>query len=416
MRYIADLHVHSHYSRATSSSLNLETIYQWARIKGIHVVGTGDFTHPWWFQELQDKLMPDGGGFYKLKNPPHPLINNQTIDIRFCLTTEVSCIYKDGNKVRKNHHLLFAPDLETVAKINRELSKIGNLAADGRPILGLPARDLLEIVLKASERAYLIPAHIWTPWFSIFGSKSGYDSIEECFKELTGHIFALETGLSSDPAMNRRLSVLDKYTMISNSDAHSAQNLGREANMFDTACTYDGLFEALKTQNGFLGTLEFFPQEGKYYMDGHRSCGICLDPSITETYQGICPTCKKPLTIGVLHRVMSLADRDQPKFSTNTANFEYIIPLPEIIAEINAIGVSTKAVQKHFAHIIKLFGNEFTFLRETPTEDIKRQLGSVYAEAISRLRRRQVIPQPGYDGVYGIIRIFQPGELKNYEV
>lgn len=416
MHYVADLHVHSHYSRATSSSLNLETLYQWASIKGIHVVGTGDFTHPRWFQELQDKLMPDGNGFYKLKNLPHPLINNQTIDIRFCLTTEVSCIYKDGNKVRKNHHLLFAPDLETVAKINSELSKIGNLAADGRPILGLPARDLLEIVLKASERAYLVPAHIWTPWFSIFGSKSGYDNIEECFKELTGHIFALETGLSSDPAMNRRLSILDKYTMISNSDAHSAQNLGREANMFDTACTYDGLFEALKTQNGFLGTLEFFPQEGKYYMDGHRSCGICLDPFTTEIYQGICPTCKKPLTIGVLHRIMSLADRDQPRFPTHTADFEYIIPLPEIIAEINDMGVSTKTVQKHFAHIIKLFGNEFTFLRETPTEDIKRQLGSVYAEAISRLRKRQVTPQPGYDGVYGIIRIFQPGELKNYKV
>jgi len=412
MQYIADLHVHSHYSRATSKSLNLEALYQWATIKGIHVVGTGDFTHPKWLQELQEKLIPDGNGFFKLKNPPRQLMTAQTIDVRFCLSTEISCIYKDENKVRKNHHLLYASDFETAAKINAKLSTIGNLAADGRPILGLPARNLLEIVLEASNRAYLIPAHIWTPWFSVLGSKAGYDGIDLCFKDLTPHIFALETGLSSDPAMNRRVSALDKYTMVSNSDAHSAQNLGRESNLFDTACTYNAMFESLKTQKGFLGTLEFFPQEGKYFMDGHRNCGICFDPTTSLEHNGICPECKKPLTIGVLNRVVCLADREQPQPPSHAAGFEYIIPLPEIIAEIKGMGVSSKAVQNQFASIIGLFGNEFTFLRESPVEDIRQQLGPIYAEAISRLRNRQIIPNPGYDGVYGSIRVFQPGELK----
>lgn len=249
-------------------------------------------------------------------------MRSQAIDTHFCLSTEVSCIYKEGNRLYKNHNLLYAPDFETVAKINSKLATIGNLAADGRPILGLSARNLLEIILEASDRAYLIPAHVWTPWFSALGSKAGYDSIEKCFKELAPYIFALETGLSSDPAMNRRVSALDRYTMVSNSDAHSPQNLGREANLFDTDYTYDGLFRALKTQQGFLGTLEFFPQEGKYYMDGHRNCGVCLDPTMTLTKKGICPKCGSPLTIGVLHRVMELADREQSISPTHAAGFE----------------------------------------------------------------------------------------------
>lgn len=412
MYYVADLHVHSHYSRATSKDLNLETLYQWANIKGIDVVGTGDFTHPHWFQVLQAKLVPDGTGFYKLKNPPSQLFKSRATDVRFCLTTEISSIYKQGDKVRKNHNLLYAPDLETVAKLNAKLATIGNLAADGRPILGLPARDLLEIVLETSERAYLIPAHVWTPWFSTLGSKSGYDSIEACFRDLTAHLFALETGLSSDPAMNRRLSALDRYTMVSNSDAHSPKNLGREANLFDTALTYDAMFEALKTQKGFLGTLEFFPEEGKYHMDGHRSCGVCLDPTTTQQHQGLCPTCGKPLTIGVLHRVEALADRQEPQKPGHAADFAYIIPLPEIIAEIKGTGASSQAVQKQFQRIISLFGSEFTFLRATPVEEIRKQLGTIYAEAIQRLRNHQIAPSPGYDGVYGTIRVFQPGELQ----
>ncbi|MEM7055769.1 MAG: UvrD-helicase domain-containing protein, partial [Bacteroidota bacterium] len=412
MHYVADLHVHSHYSRATSSDLNLEALYQWASIKGIDVVGTGDFTHPQWFRELQEKLLPDGTGFYKLKNTPTQQFKSQAREVRFCLTTEISSIYKDEDKVRKNHTLLYAPDLDTVAKINARLATIGNLAADGRPILGLPARDLLEIVLEVSDRAYLIPAHVWTPWFSTLGSKSGYDSIEACFKDLTGYIFALETGLSSDPAMNRRLSALDRYTMVSSSDAHSPQKLGREANRFDTALTYDAMFEALKTQKGFLGTIEFFPEEGKYHMDGHRSCGVCFDPNTTQQHKGLCPTCGKPLTIGVLHRVETLADRKQPQKPKHAADFEYIIPLPEIIAEIKGVGANSKAVQKQFQHIIALFGNEFALLREAPIADIHRHLGPIYAAAISRLRNHLVAPSPGYDGLYGSIHVFQPGELK----
>ncbi|MEM7383230.1 MAG: UvrD-helicase domain-containing protein [Bacteroidota bacterium] len=412
MYYVADLHVHSHYSRATSKDLNLASLYQWANIKGIDVVGTGDFTHPQWFQTLQEELVPDGTGLYQLKNPPPQLCRGRTIDVRFCLTTEVSSIYKQGDKVRKNHNLLYAPDLETVAKLNAKLATIGNLAADGRPILGLPSRDLLEIVLESSDQAYLIPAHVWTPWFSTLGSKSGYDSIEACFRDLTSHIFALETGLSSDPAMNRRLSALDRYTMVSNSDAHSPKNLGREANLFDTSLTYDAMFRALKTQQGFLGTLEFFPEEGKYHMDGHRSCGVCLDPSTTQQHKGLCPTCGKALTIGVLHRVVALADRQEPQKPKHAADFAYIIPLPEIIAEIKGAGVGSKEVQKQFQRIIGLFGDEFAFLRATPIEEIRKQLGTIYAEAIRRLRNQQITPSPGYDGLYGAIRIFQPGELK----
>ncbi|MEL6358474.1 MAG: UvrD-helicase domain-containing protein, partial [Bacteroidota bacterium] len=418
MPYIADLHVHSHYSRATSKDLNLESLYQWAQIKGIDVVGTGDFTHPQWFQELQDKLVPDGNGFFRLKHPPRtpglPGLQHQTRDVRFCLTTEISSIYKHGDRVRKNHNLLYAPDLETVAKINAELATIGNLKADGRPILGLPARDLLEIVLEASDRAYLIPAHIWTPWFSTLGSKAGYDSIEACFRDLTPHIFALETGLSSDPAMNWKLSALDRYTLVSNSDAHSPQKLGREANMFDTELAYDAMFEAIKTQQGFLGTIEFFPEEGKYHMDGHRNCGVRLEPAITQAHKGLCPECGKPLTIGVLYRVEELADRPVPQQPPGAANFEHLIPLPEIISEIKGKGPNTKGVQQQFQKIIGQFGNEFDFLRQAPLEDIQKYLGPVYAEAIRRLRHQQVAPNPGYDGLYGTIHLFQPGEIQQF--
>ncbi|MCG8433076.1 MAG: endonuclease Q family protein [Gammaproteobacteria bacterium] len=356
MFYIADLHIHSHYSRATSKNLNLESLYQWARVKGINVVGTGDFTHPFWFKELQEKLEPDGTGLFKLRNPPKdpaiPGIKVHDIEVRFCLTSEISSIYKYGDKVRKNHNLLYAPDFDTVARINAKLDAIGNLKADGRPILGLPARDLLDITLNTSERAYLIPAHVWTPWFSMLGSKSGYDSVKECFRDLADHIFALETGLSSDPEMNWRLSALDNYTLISNSDAHSPQKLGREANLLDTELSYDGLFDAIKTRQGFLGTYEFFPEEGKYHLDGHRKCNISLEPEETLKYNGLCPSCKQPLTVGVLHRVEKLADRDQPERPRNAADFHYIIPLPEIISEIQGVGPASKAVQHAFQQVI----------------------------------------------------------------
>ncbi|GAB3417225.1 endonuclease Q family protein [Niabella aquatica] len=412
MFYIADLHLHSHYSRATSKDLNLETLYQWARIKGIHVVGTGDFTHPLWFKELREKLEPDGTGFFRLKNPPKdvPGFKCTDIDVRFCLTSEISSIYKHGDKVRKNHNCVYAPDFETVARINAKLAQIGNLNADGRPILGLPSRDLLEIVLETSGDAHLIPAHIWTPWFSMFGSRSGYDSVQECFRDLSNHIFALETGLSSDPEMNWRLSILDKYTLVSNSDAHSPQKLGREANLFDTEQSYYALFDALKNKKGFLGTYEFFPEEGKYHLDGHRKCDVCFEPEESIRHKNICPKCGQPLTIGVLHRVNELSDREQPQKPEDAADFDYIIPLPEIIAEIKNVSASSKAVQQSFQQIISSFGNEFTLLKQAPVEDIEQKAGVVVAEAIRRMRTQQVNPQGGYDGEYGVIKIFKEGE------
>ncbi len=411
MHYIADLHLHSHYARATSKYLNLETLYQWAQIKGIDVIGTGDFTHPAWFKTLQEKLEPDGTGFYRLKEPPtRPALPNLKplhTQVRFCLSTEISCIYSYAGRVRKGHYLVYAPDLDTVAQLNTRLGAIGNLSADGRPILGLSARNLLEIVLTISKRTHLIPAHVWTPWFSALGSKAGYDSIKACFRDLTPYIFALETGLSSDPAMNWHISSLDKYTMVSNSDAHSPQNIGREANLFNTECTYDAMFEAIKTKKGFKGTLEFFPQEGKYHLDGHRACKVCLTPDQTKQQKKRCPVCNRPLTIGVLNRVLSLADRSKPIQPVGTPNFEYIVPLPEIIAQIVQKGTKTKTVEKIFTQIINLFGNEFTFLRHTPINTIQKQLGHLYATAIYRLRKHLTRITPGYDGVYGVVHLLE---------
>ncbi len=415
MRYIADIHLHSCHSRATSKNLNLESVYQWARIKGIHVVGTGDFTHPLWISELEEKLEPEGNGLFRLKDPPKeeglPHIRTRETDVRFCLSTEISSIYKYGEKVRKNHNIVLLPDLETAKKFNTRLSGIGNLASDGRPILGLPSRDLLEIVLETSADAHLIPAHVWTPWFSTLGSKGGYDSIEECFRDLSGHIFALETGLSSDPAMNWKLSSLDRYALVSNSDAHSPRKLGREANIFDTELSYHAMFEALKTKKGFLGTYEFFPEEGKYHMDGHRKCNVALDPRESLKLDNICPRCGKPLTIGVLHRVEKLSDREDPKKPEDSPGFEYIIPLPEIIAEFTGSGPETNKVQQTFTQVISTFGNEFELLHAVPIEEIRSKSGELLAEAVRRLREHEVEPRGGYDGEYGEIRIFKPGEI-----
>lgn len=415
MRYFADFHLHSYHSRATSKDLNLESLYQWAKIKGINVIGTGDFTHPAWIQELEEKLEPIGNGLFRLKNPPKgqglPGIKTRNIDVFFCLSTEISSIYKYGEKVRKNHNIVLAPDFEAAKKMNARLSTIGNLASDGRPILGLPSRDLLEIVLETSSDAHLIPAHVWTPWFSTLGSNAGYDSIEECFRDLSEHIFALETGLSSDPAMNWKLSALDKYALVSNSDAHSPQKLGREANIFDTEISYYAMFEALKTKKGFLGTYEFFPEEGKYHMDGHRKCNISLEPQESLKLNNICPKCGKPLTIGVLHRVAKLADREMPQKPEDSPGFEYIIPLPEIIAEFTGTAPATKTVQQTFTQIISLFGNEFDLLHTIPVDEIKSKSGELLAEAIRRVRSHEVKPQGGYDGEYGVISVFNPGEI-----
>lgn len=415
MFYLADLHIHSHFSRATSPELDLESLYQWAQIKGINIVGTGDFTHPGWIKELKDKLEPDDNGLFRLKNPPSspalPGLKLTKTEVRFCLSAEISSIYKYGDKVRKNHNLIFAPDFDTAERINARLSTIGNLTADGRPILGLSSRDLLEIITHCSDRAYLIPAHVWTPWFSTLGSKGGYDSIEDCFRDLSGLIFALETGLSSDPAMNWKWSALDRFSLISNSDCHSPQKLGREINRFDTELSYDGVFEALKTRKGFLGTYEFFPEEGKYHLDGHRKCNVVLSPEETIRCKGICPVCGKPLTIGVLNRVEFLSDRQQFQKPEGMPDFDYRIPLPEILAEIKGVGEKSKSVMQAYQNALSLAGNEFALLSEMPAEDIRHHGDSVLAEAISRMRNREVHPQPGYDGKYGVIHIFEEGEL-----
>jgi len=414
MFYIADLHIHSHYAQATSKFLNLETLYQWAKLKGIHVIGTGDFTHPAWLNELQEKLAPDGSGFFRLKNPPSapalPGLKVQDIDVRFCLSAEISCVYTYDGIVRKNHHLVYAPDFETVIRLNKRIAHAGDLAADGRPTISLSSRDLLEIVLEVSPRAHFVPAHVWTPWFSTLGSRGGYDSVQACFRDLTTHIFALETGLSSDPDMNRQWSELDQYTMLSNSDAHSPQKIGREATVFDTELSYDALFNAIKTGKGFGGTYEFFPEEGKYFRDGHRNCGISFTPQESKAHKGICPVCGRLLTIGVLNRVEKLVDRPTAVPPAGTAGFKYIIPLPEILSELNGVSAESKKVQEAFLAVLSVFGNEFNILNEVPVQDISR-FHPLLGEGIRRMRHQQVQRIAGYDGVYGVIRLFSEEEL-----
>lgn len=404
MQFIADFHIHSKYSRATSKNMDLENLDKWAEIKGIKVLGTGDFTHPEWLKNLKEQLCPAEPGLFKLKNS----------DTRFILTSEISCIYSKQGKVRKIHILIFAPDFETVEKINTHLSWIGNLKADGRPILGLDAQELAKIVLDASQNCLIVPAHAWTPWFAIFGSKSGFDSIEECFGDYSKYIYAIETGLSSDPPMNWRLSALDNVTLISNSDAHSPQKLGREANVFDTEFSYPAIIEAIKSKNPqkFLYTIEFFPQEGKYHYDGHRACEIRLSPKESKKYNNICPNCGKPLTVGVLNRVEELADRKEGFKPKEVTPFKSLVPLVEIIAEIIGQTVGTKRVNEEYQNLIKKFGNEFEILLNTSYQDLQTSTLPELAEGIKRVREVKVNIEPGYDGVFGKIRIFSQGEQK----
>jgi len=406
MQFIADFHIHSKYSRATSKDMNVESLDKWAKIKGIKVLGTGDFTHPEWLKELKEKLEPTQEGFLKLKN-----FDSQT---RFILTSEISCIYSKKGKIRKIHIIIFAPSFEVVEKINVQLGWIGNLKSDGRPILGLDAKELAKIVLDSSENCLIIPAHAWTPWFSIFGSKSGFDSIEECFEDYAKHIFAIETGLSSDPAMNWRLSSLDRITLISNSDSHSPSKIGREANVFNTELDYKSIIEAIKTKNPqkFLYTIEFFPEEGKYHYDGHRLCNISLSPSESKKYNNICPCCGKPLTIGVLNRVEELADRPEGFRPENVIPFKSLIPLPEIIADALGVMAGTKQVEEEYKNLIAKFENEFNILINVSKQDLETVTLPEIAEGIVRVREGKVFIEPGYDGVYGKIRIFSKGEQK----
>lgn len=411
--YIADLHIHSRYSRATSRDCTPEYLDLWAKKKGIHIVGTGDFTHPAWRKELEEKLEPEGNGLYRLKK--EYCLENQTSgggETRFVITGEISSIYKKNGRVRKVHSLILLPGLEDAFRVSQKLESIGNIHSDGRPILGLDCRDLLEILLELSPKSIYIPAHIWTPHFSLLGAFSGFDTVEECFGDLTPRIRAMETGLSSDPPMNWRLSMLDPYQLISNSDAHSPGKLGREANLFRIPLSYDGLYRAIETGEGLEGTIEFFPEEGKYHFDGHRKCHLCLTPDQTLRYGGKCPICGKKITVGVANRVQQLADRPEGFVKTGAKPFESLVPLPEVIAASTKHSAVSAKVINQYEDMLKKLGPEFAILREVPIEEIKQVSGSLIAQGILRLREGKVEREPGFDGEYGTIRLFAPGEIE----
>jgi uncharacterized protein (TIGR00375 family) len=402
MKFFADLHIHSRFSRATSKSLNLHVLAQGAREKGITVLGTGDFTHPAWLGEIEAELEEAEPGLFRLKRGGE--------EARFMLTAEISTIYKQGDKVRKVHHLIAAPDLASARRISTSLARVGNILSDGRPILGITSRNLLEIVLQASEHAFLIPAHIWTPWFSALGSKSGFDTIEECYGDLAPHIFAVETGLSSDPPMNWTVRSLDGYHLISNSDAHSAEKLGREATIFETALDYFAMLRALKEGEGLAGTVEFFPEEGKYHLDGHRDCGVVLSPGETSALGGVCPVCGKKVTVGVLNRVEELADRHDGSRPVTARPFFSLVPLAEILGEILQTGSASKRVREAYAGLIARLGGELPLLLDRDIEEVRSVAGDVLALALTRMRTGEVCKEAGYDGRFGRVRVFRDHE------
>lgn len=433
MKFACDLHIHSRYSRATSRDLTLRQLYLWGRRKGIGLMGTGDFTHPGWQAELHADLqpIPDEPGLFALRPELRAELdaqmpracrsgmgaNGDDLGVRFVLTCETSHIFKKAGAVRKVHNLLLAPSLGTVERLCTRLVALGcNLSADGRPILGLPCRDTLEVLLETDARACLIPAHVWTPHFSVFGSLSGFDRLEDCFDDLSSHIFALETGLSSDPMMNWRLSQLDRYTLISNSDAHSAPKLGRELNLIDILPSYEGLRAALETcdEQAFLGTIEFYPEEGKYHLDGHRDCAVRLSPEERQRLGGICPKCSRPVTVGVLSRIEELADRTeqevQSKRPPRARPFQSLVPLFEVIAAALNVSEGTVAVQRLYFRMLDELGSELFILQNAEPAELARVGGELVSEAVQRVRRGALHIAAGYDGEYGRIGIFRPKE------
>ena len=408
MKIIGDLHIHSRFSMATSKEGTPENLDFWARKKGISLIGTGDFTHPAWRAELRERLIPEGNGLYRLKEE---YVKEESRKFsgegtRFVVSGEISSIYKKNGKTRKVHNVILLPSLEAADAMAQRLEKIGNIHSDGRPILGLDSHDLLEMMLDVCPEGILIPAHIWTPHFSVLGAKSGFDSVEECFEELTPYVHALETGLSSDPAMNWRISGLDRYQLVSNSDAHSPSRLGREANLLDIDCSYEGLYQAIQTGKGLEGTVEFFPEEGKYHFDGHRKCGVSLSPTEAERLGGICPVCGKKLTMGVDHRVEQLADREEGFVKEDGKKYESLVPLPEVISACMGYSTASKKVQGCFEQMLQKLGTEFDILRNVPAEDIKSCAGERIAEGIENVRTGHVKRIPGYDGEYGKIELF----------
>ena len=408
MKMIADLHIHSRFSMATSKEGTPENLDFWARKKGISLIGTGDFTHPVWREELKERLVSEGNGLYRLRDA---YVKEESRKFpgegtRFVVSGEISSIYKKNGKTRKVHNVILLPSLEAADAMAQRLEKIGNIHSDGRPILGLDSHDLLEMMLDVCPEGILIPAHIWTPHFSVLGAKSGFDSVEECFEELAPYIHALETGLSSDPAMNWRISKLDRYQLVSNSDAHSPSKLGREANLLDIDCSYEGLYRAIQTGEGLEGTVEFFPEEGKYHFDGHRKCGVSLSPVEAERLGGICPVCGKKLTMGVDHRVEQLADRAEGFVKKDGKKYESLVPLPEVISACMGYSTASKKVQGCFEQMIQTLGTEFDILRNVPSEDIKSCAGERIAEGIENVRTGNMKRIPGYDGEYGKIELF----------
>ena len=417
MRYIADLHIHSKYSRACSPRLVPEEIGKWCRIKGVDIVASADFTHPKWFAELKSKLTLADNGLYQLVNDKKEISTSPPV--YFLLSAEISCIYSKGGQVRRLHILIFAPSFEVVAKINKKLSEIGNLAADGRPILGLDAKELLKIILEIDESCLVIPAHAWTPWFAVFGSKSGFNSLEECFEELAHHIYAIETGLSSDPAMNWRLSKLDSVTLVSHSDAHSPENIGREADVFEidgqAQNFYDEIYRIIKEKNQkkFLYTVEFYPEEGMYHFDGHRGCKVRMSPEETRKNKNICPVCKRVVTVGVMNRVEELADRAPNEKPKSFIPYRSLVGLDDTIAEaLGVFGRKTKAVLREYQNLIDKGKSEFNILLDLSYDELLKITSPEIVEAVRRNREGKVSIEPGYDGTYGTVRLFSDQEKK----
>ena len=416
MKFVADLHLHSKYSRAVSPNMVLEELDRWADDKGILVLGTGDFTFPAWIQEFKTKLEPAEPGLYRLKKEfKRPTIKNTFADTRFLLSTEISSIYSRAGRTRRVHNIILAPDLVTVEKISATLSRHGNLRSDGRPILGLDSEELLKIMLGINPDIAFIPAHAWTPWFSVFGSMSGFDSLEECFGEHTKYIFAIETGLSSDPAMNWRLSKLDNITLVSNSDSHSPERLGREANVFETDLSYCGIIEAIKSNrpDKFLMTIEFFPEEGKYHFDGHRLCGIYWSPEETKKHNGRCSKCARPVTVGVVNRVDKLADRPAGFKDPRRVPFVNLVALDQIIGEALEVGPKSKAVKAEYDSLIRAFGSELKVLLNISLDDLAKKTQPAVIEGMRRVREGKIHIRPGYDGEYGEIKIFTDEDRVN---
>ncbi|MBI2410561.1 MAG: DNA helicase UvrD [Candidatus Kerfeldbacteria bacterium] len=409
MRTIVDLHIHSYYSRATSKKLTIAGIAKYAAIKGVDVIATGDITHPKWMNEIERDLEEDGSGFFRLRDGSSSVL--------FTLFGEIASVYTKHGRGRRVHTLFGVSSIAAARQVNKRLTDAGfNLAYDGRPIVGMDVKELAKIYLDADPDALIIPAHIWTPWFAVFGSKSGFDSLEECFEEMTPYIYGIETGLSSDPEMNWRVSALNNVTILSNSDAHSPEKIGREATVFDWATrTYHALYQSIKNQTDIAYTIEFYPEEGKYHLDGHRACHIQFTPQQTAKHKGVCPKCGLPLVVGVMNRVEVLADQTIQAAPRTKIPFNSIVPLPEIIADSFGVGVASKKVHTEFQKIIDSLGNEFHVLLDASRAELERVAQPIVAEAILRVRAGKLHINPGYDGVFGTVHVFTEAERATFQ-